>query len=78
MPQRKLSHERVREPEDLCIELPLGLSEVFEALKQISSGNPEPRVSEESNLELISKLKHLVAVVSDTGEGISTTRGAQR
>lgn len=57
---REMVEERDRELEDLSMELALGLSEVFEALKQISSGNPEARVSEESNLELIAKLKHIV------------------
>lgn len=57
---REMVEERDRELEDLSMELALGLSEVFEALKQISSGNPEARIPEESRLELISKLKRIV------------------
>lgn len=62
---RQLVEERDRELEELSMELALGLSEVFEALKEISSGNPEARVSEESNLELISKLKHIVNTTAE-------------
>ncbi len=51
---------RDRELEETSLELALGLSEVFEALKEISSGNPEVRIPEVSELELIAKLKHMV------------------
>jgi PAS domain S-box-containing protein len=62
---REMVQDRDRELEDLSMELALGLSEVFEALKQISSGNPAARVSEESRLELISKLKHIVNTTAE-------------
>jgi signal transduction histidine kinase len=42
------------------MELAIGLSEVFEALRKISSGDPEVRIPEESEVELISHLKHMV------------------
>jgi PAS domain S-box-containing protein len=56
----KIVHDRDRELEHLGLELALGLSEVFEALKKISSGDPTVRISEKSSVELISKLKHIV------------------
>jgi PAS domain S-box-containing protein len=37
-----------------------GLSDVFEALEQIASGNPRVRIPEKSELRLIKKLKHIV------------------
>ena len=52
--------KRDRELEEISMELSLGLSEVFDALKKISSGDPSVRISETSELELISKLKHMV------------------
>ncbi len=57
---RKMVDERDRELEGVSMELALGLSEVFEALKEISSGDPSVRIREDSELELISKLKHMV------------------
>ena len=52
--------ERDLELENLSLEMALGLSEVFEALKKISSGDPMVRIPQDSSLELISKLKELV------------------
>ena len=57
---RRMVDERDRELESTSMELALGLSEVFEALKKISSGDPEVRIPEASQLELIAKLKHMV------------------
>lgn len=57
---RKIVNDRDRELENLGLELALGLSEVFEALKGISSGDPTVRISQASKVELIRKLKHLV------------------
>jgi hypothetical protein len=57
---RHMVDERDRELETTSMELALGLSEVFEALKKISSGDPEVRIPEASQLELIAKLKHMV------------------
>jgi light-regulated signal transduction histidine kinase (bacteriophytochrome) len=49
--------------------LAIGLSEVFEALKAISSGNPNVKISEDAQLDLIRKLKHMVNVTaSDLGQ----------
>jgi PAS domain S-box-containing protein len=52
--------ERDKELEDMSMELALGLSEVFEALKKISSGDPTVRIPEASKVELIAKLKHII------------------
>ena len=52
--------ERDKELEDMSMELALGLSEVFEALKKISSGDPTVRIPEASRVELIGKLKHII------------------
>jgi len=57
---RTALEERDRELEKISLEMALGLSEVFEALKKISSGDPMVRIPVESNLELISKLKEIV------------------
>jgi len=57
---RKMVQERDAELEDTSMEMALGLSEVFEALKEISSGDPSVRMDETSELELIAKLKHMV------------------
>ncbi len=57
--------ERDSELESISMELALGLSEVFEALKQISSGDPLVRISETSELQLIAKLKHMVNLTAE-------------
>jgi signal transduction histidine kinase len=57
---RNMVEERDRELESISIELAVGLSEVFDALKQISSGDPSVRISETSELELLGKLKNIV------------------
>jgi len=62
---RAMVDERDRELEETSMELALGLSEVFEALKRISSGDPEVRIPETSELELIAKLKHIVNVTAE-------------
>ncbi|MES0349598.1 MAG: hypothetical protein ABUK19_02660, partial [Desulfobacteria bacterium] len=56
----KIVQDRDRELEETSMELAIGLSEVFEALKRISSGDPGVRISETSELELIGKLKGMV------------------
>lgn len=61
---RKIVGDRDKELENLGLELALGLSEVFEALKRISSGDPTVRISETSRVELISKLKHIVNITA--------------
>jgi signal transduction histidine kinase/DNA-binding response OmpR family regulator len=62
--ERKQAEEALRASEEkfrsLSAELADGLSDVFQALKELSSGNPDVRIAETSELELISKLKHTV------------------
>ncbi|MEE9567433.1 MAG: hypothetical protein V3W17_08055, partial [Desulfobacteria bacterium] len=62
---RRMVDERDVELEGTSMELALGLSEVFEALKQISSGDPLVRIPETSELELITKLKHMVNLTAE-------------
>ena len=62
---KQMVEERDKELEGTSMELALGLSEVFEALKDISSGDPEVRIPETSNLELITKLKHMVNLTAE-------------
>jgi PAS domain S-box-containing protein len=61
---RKIVRDRDKELESIGLELALGLSEVFEALKKISSGDPTVRIPETSKVELISKLKHIVNITA--------------
>ncbi len=57
------------ELKNMSTELAIGLSEVFEALKRISLGDPTVRIDEASHIELIQKLKHVVNVTAqDIGE----------
>jgi hypothetical protein len=65
---RRMVDERDRELEGISMELAVGLSEVFEALRRISSGDPEVRIPATSKLELITKLKK---VVNKTAEEIA-------
>lgn len=46
--------------DSISMELSISLFEVFDALKKISTGDPEVSISEESEIELIAKLKHTV------------------
>jgi len=57
---KRIVEERDRELENMSLELALATSEVFEALKKISSGDPTVRISEESDIELITKLKQMI------------------
>ena len=57
---RRTLEARDRELESVSMEMAIGLSEVFEALKKISTGDPLVRIEENSSLELIAKLKQLV------------------
>ena len=68
--------EKDRELQDISMELALSLSEVFEALKRISSGDPTVRISESSNIELIRKLKHMVNLTAkEIGEIVDQSHG---
>jgi PAS domain S-box-containing protein len=58
-------HQSEEISRSMSMELALSLSEVFEALKEISSGNPDARVPETSELELIAKLKHTVNLTAE-------------
>jgi len=62
---RKIVDERDKELERTSMELALGLSEAMEALGKISSGDPEVRIPEEAELELIQRLKHMVNVTAE-------------
>ncbi len=69
---RRMVEERDKELEGISMELAVGLSEVFEALRKISSGDPEVRMGEASKLDLISKLKHMVNLTAgNIGEMVS-------
>jgi len=66
---RKTAEDLEKELENISMELAISLSEVFEALKKIASGDPEVRISEESEFEIISKLKYMVNLTAkDIGE----------
>jgi len=65
---RRMVEERDRELEDTSLELAIGLSEAFEALKQISLGNPEVKIPETSEFELIRKLQHMVNLTAENLE----------
>src|SRR4030067_922841 len=54
---KQIVEDRDRELENISIELAVGLSEVFEALNSISSGDPLVRIPEVSNIELINNIK---------------------
>jgi signal transduction histidine kinase len=67
--ERKRAVGALRKSEEtlrtINVELAEGLSEVFNALNEISSGDPEVRIPEASELELISKLKHMVNMTAE-------------
>ncbi len=67
--ERKRAEETLRQSKDkhqnLSRALDLGLSEVFQALDEISSGNPDVTISETSEIELISELKHVVNLTAE-------------
>lgn len=57
---RSMVDERDREAETIAMELSIGLSEVFDALKKIASGDIDVELPLASEIELISKLKSVV------------------
>jgi two-component system NtrC family sensor kinase len=61
----KIIGDRDRELEGMSMEMALSLSEVLEALKKIASGDPTVRIDERSDIELISKLKHVVNLTAE-------------
>ena len=62
---RQLVAERDEDLGGISMELALGLSEVFEALKEMAAGNPAVRIPETSDLDLIRKLKHMVNLTAE-------------
>ncbi len=71
--ERKRAEEALRESEEalrtINVDLAQGLSDVFKALNEISTGNPEVRIKETSKLDLIAKLKQIVNLTArDLGE----------
>jgi len=54
-----------KELTDIYMEMALGISEVFEALKKISAGDPYIRIDETSSVELISRLKHMINLTAE-------------
>lgn len=56
----KMEMERNHDQEHTRMELAIGLSDAFEALRKIASGDPYVRISEDSDLELIAHLKELI------------------
>ncbi len=59
---RKIAEQQLQ---TVHMEMAVGLSEVFEALKRISSGDPTVKIPETSDIELIAKLKHSVNVTAE-------------
>ena len=71
---RQLVHARDRELSEISMELALGITEVFEALKKIASGDPTVRIKETSKIELLKKLKHMVnQTAKEIGEIVDQT-----
>jgi signal transduction histidine kinase len=62
---RSIVQARDRDLQEINMELALGLSEVFDALKRLASGDPEVVISEASDVESISKLKHMVNMTAE-------------
>ena len=62
--ERQMVEKALRESEknfkDLSKELSIGLAEVFDALEEISSGNPDVKIPETAGNELIAELKKMV------------------
>jgi PAS domain S-box-containing protein/putative nucleotidyltransferase with HDIG domain len=67
---RRSASEREEELQNISMELAIGLSEVMEALKKVSLGDPSVRVSEASNIELISQLKNIMNLTAENLENI--------
>lgn len=59
---RKVAEEELQ---SIHMEMAVGLSEVFEALKRISSGDPTVKIPETSDIELIAKLKQSVNLTAE-------------
>ncbi len=57
---KKIVTDRDKKLISINKELALGITQVFQALRKISSGDPTIRLDEKSKIKLISKLKHVV------------------
>lgn len=68
---RSMVEARDKELRSIGMELALGLSEVFESLKEISSGDPSVKIPEKSERELTAKLKHIVSLTAENLTGIA-------
>jgi PAS domain S-box-containing protein/putative nucleotidyltransferase with HDIG domain len=62
---RQMVGDRDGELNHMNVELSVGLSETFEALKKIAKGDPAVRIPETSEIELIGRLKHLVNITAE-------------
>ena len=67
---RRSASEHEEELQNISMELAIGVSEVLGALKKVSSGDPSARVSEASDIELISQLKKKVNLTAENLEKI--------
>jgi len=69
---RNLAGAERSDPEAMSLELTINLSEVIEALKRMAAGDPLVRINEESNIELIRKLKYMINLTAaDIGKIIN-------
>jgi diguanylate cyclase (GGDEF)-like protein/PAS domain S-box-containing protein len=57
---KEIVEDRDKQLEDISMDLAIGISEVLQALDRIASGDPTVRIPEESQVELIAKLKQIV------------------
>ncbi len=60
-----LVKKRDKDLENTGLELALSISEVLEALKRISTGDPDVRIPETSTIELITRLKQMINVTAE-------------
>jgi putative nucleotidyltransferase with HDIG domain len=67
---RQLVDSREKELENISMELALDISEVFDALRKISSGDPGTRINGKSSIELLSRLKQMVNSTAENMEEI--------
>jgi diguanylate cyclase (GGDEF)-like protein/PAS domain S-box-containing protein len=61
----KIVKKRDKELENIGLELALSISEILEALKKISSGDPTVRIRETSSIELIARLKQMINTTAE-------------
>jgi PAS domain S-box-containing protein/putative nucleotidyltransferase with HDIG domain len=61
----RVVRERDSELESVGMELSISLYEVFVALKKIAKGDPDVRIDETSQIELIRQLKHMINLTAE-------------